>query len=251
MKKCPACGYLIDEFDAVCPRCQGRGMPRYNAPPPSRPVALNVDIKQDVINGLTGFLIFLVPALIIAAFFSGHISNNPPPLPPPPSMPTGVWQPFVPQPQPQQFHAGFLPVLLAAGALLGAWIGSGLPELQWKFGSLIGGALFLVLALIGPAMIGDSGRVQTLLIYFIILLCMVCGGAGSILRYRNLVHRDDSLLIKQVGVGVLCFVMPLIGLFVSISLGKNGSEYAAPALAGSVTGFLLIGLPLLLLVLGK
>ena len=80
---------------------------------------------------------------------------------------------------------------------------------------------------------------------------MACGAVGSIGRARNLPQAEDSILIRQVGAGVLSFCFPLIGFFASISLGKNGSDYAAPALYGSIAGFIVIGLPLLMFALAQ
>ncbi len=92
---------------------------------------------------------------------------------------------------------------------------------------------------------------QPSLLWFVFLLTVACGAVGSVGRHRNGENTNDSLLVKQAAVGVLCFLAPLIGLFVSISLGKNGSDYAAPALYGSLAGFIVIGLPFLLIVLGQ
>lgn len=222
----------MDEFDATCPRCRGRGvagMVSGVTPPLSPPFVRATDFKQDIINGLTGFLLFLPPALLLALLLTGYIEDH--------HRHNSAW--------------GYLPYLFVLGGVSGAWVSSGLPQLRWEFGAIIGGFAVVALALLSPALIGDSGAFQVVWIYFVLLLAVSCGGIGSVLRHLNLPERDDSLLIKQVGAGVLCFAAPLIGLFVSVSLAKNGSDYAAPALYGSIAGFLLIGLPLLLLVLGN
>ena len=153
-------------------------------------------------------------------------------------------------PRTREFFAGYLPVLFTFGALLGAWISSGFAPSHWKTGAAIGGAVFLVLTLASPFITSDSGAIQAFYLYFTLFLTMACGAIGSVGRHRNGENYNDSLLIRQVGIAVLCFVAPLIGFFVSISLGKNGSEYAAPALYGSIAGFVVIGLPFLSIVLG-
>ena len=240
----------MDDFDRVCPRCQGKGAPASVAKSATAKSATNppLDVRQDVINGLMGALIFLLPALFVIVFFFHHIENNQPPRPQVATHISSFDQPYVPPPAP--FNGGSLPMITACGAALGVWIGSGLVRVNWKRDALIGGVVSLFLGLISPAVVGDSGAVQALWLYFLLFLVMLCGVMGSIARARNYPQRDNSLLVWQCGVAVLCFVAPPIGFFAALALGKNGSDYATPALFGSIAGFIVIGLPLLMIVFG-
>ena len=255
MKKCLACSFLMDDFDSTCPRCKGNGLSpdqvaalaaQKAAALPKPPISPR-DVGQDVVNGLTGALIFLLPGLIIMLFLSLHIGSNQL-SPERVSMGAKYVEPGVPRTR--EVFVAYLPVLFTFGALLGAWISSGFAPSCWKTSAAIGGGVLLGLTLVSPFIVGNSEAIQALYLYFTLFLVMACGAIGSIGRHRNGENYNDSLLIRQVGVAVLCFVAPLIGFFVSISLGKNGSEYAAPALYGSIAGFIVIGLPFLLIVLG-
>ncbi|HEX9996407.1 MAG TPA: hypothetical protein VGB45_04625 [Abditibacterium sp.] len=241
MKECPACKYLMEDFDAVCPRCKGKGLAPLPPPPPPTKSAqmkaefLATDKAPERIGGASlGGLVFIVPAIIVAILFAFHISIN---------TDTKMLQsgeiPFL-----GRFIA--VPFLALCGAGIGAWLGSGHPTSSGRSGAMIGVAASLVLALLAPIIESKGWTILTSCLFVLLFLGTLAAGAfGGGWHARYNAPDATKLLLGQAGTVLLCFLFPLIGFLVAISLGKNGIDYASPALYGSIAGFLLIGLPFL------